>query len=167
MEFNVALLIQESFGSTRAFDLGSSGAIHHGRVRLTRVPRGVLVHFEGEVVDDMECARCLAPFGTQVPLEFEEVFQQHVDPRTGHSVEPLDDAPESFTIRDDHVIDISEAVRQYKVMAAALQPLCRPDCPGLCQECGADLSIRRCGCEPQEIDPRLAVLATLTRPAEE
>ena len=39
--------------------------------------------------------------------------------------------------------------------------LCREDCLGLCQECGANLNDGDCGCAPDEIDPRLAALQQL------
>ena len=38
--------------------------------------------------------------------------------------------------------------------------LCREDCKGLCDKCGADLNEGPCSCKA-EIDPRLAVLGQL------
>jgi uncharacterized protein len=42
-----------------------------------------------------------------------------------------------------------------------MKPLCRPDCAGLCPECGANLNLTRCGCEHRWIDPRMAALQEL------
>lgn len=42
------------------------------------------------------------------------------------------------------------------------KPLCKPDCAGVCPQCGADLNQEECGCEEkQAIDPRLAKLKEL------
>lgn len=41
------------------------------------------------------------------------------------------------------------------------QVLCKPDCKGLCQKCGANLNITECDCKRIQIDPRLAVLKKL------
>ena len=73
---------------------------------------------------------------------------------------PLPEEPGSFMIDDRNIMDISEAIRQYTVMALPIKPLCRQDCSGLCPTCGADLNEKRCDCTP-EIDPRWEKLNTL------
>src|SRR5690606_12367894 len=134
--FNVATLLREPVGATRHYDLAPDMPIHGGTVDLTRTPDGVLVRAKVTLIVDTACSRCLAPFGYPITVEFSEVFQQQVNPATGARVEPLDDDEEAFRIGLDHVIDITEAVRQYSLMATAMQPLCRPDCPGICAQCG-------------------------------
>ena len=42
-----------------------------------------------------------------------------------------------------------------------MQPLCRPDCQGLCPVCGKDRNVDPCQCQVEWVDPRLAVLKTL------
>ncbi|MBE7034738.1 MAG: DUF177 domain-containing protein [Ruminococcaceae bacterium] len=39
--------------------------------------------------------------------------------------------------------------------------LCKPDCKGLCPQCGADLNENPCDCKEDTIDPRMAGLADL------
>ena len=41
---------------------------------------------------------------------------------------------------DDDLVDLEPALRDTVVPALPFQPLCRPDCPGLCSECGARLA---------------------------
>ena len=36
--------------------------------------------------------------------------------------------------------------------------LCKPDCKGLCSQCGQNLNLGDCGCNQRRIDPRLEVL---------
>ena len=110
---------------------------------------------------EAECSRCLAPFGYLADVAFEEVYAQQVEPATGRKL-PLED-PDSFLIGTDHTIDIREAVRQYGQMAAEMQPLCRPDCPGICPVCGTDLGIANCQCDRTPIDPRWQSLVALKR----
>jgi uncharacterized protein len=164
MLFNVAQLLREPVGETRDYTLPREFPVHGGRARLTRVPDGVLVQVEADVVLDAACSRCLAPFGYPAHIEFEESYVQGIDVITGQrrTLAPDD---ERFVIDDHHTIDISEAVRQYSEMAAAMQPLCRSDCPGICPECGRDLSITSCECDRALIDPRWAALAALRTPA--
>jgi uncharacterized protein len=104
------------------------------------------------------------PFGYPIEIEMEEVFRQLVDPATGRQIraEEAEEAGEdSFQIGLDHVIDTTEAVRQYVEMATAMQPLCRPDCPGICDQCGTDLNLSRCDCDRTPTDPRWSALAAL------
>ncbi len=160
MIFNASQLLREHPGSTREYDLDPEPPVHRGHVVLMRTPQGVLVRGEIDVVLEAECARCLAPFGYPVRLQLEETFFQQVDVETGMRIDT--GAQEGdFLIGLDHTIDIREAVRQYSVMAAAMQPLCRPDCPGLCPECGQDLTVEHCGCDRTPIDPRWSALAVL------
>lgn len=160
MLFNVSLLLHEQVGSVRHYTLDPSPPIHRGSVALTRLPGGILVQCRADVLVEGVCSRCLAPIGYPSGLEFEEIFAQQVDVATGAKLDSTDE-PDSFLISLNHTIDITEAVRQYTEMAAAMQPLCRPDCPGICPECGADLSITGCACNRSPIDHRWAALASL------
>lgn len=160
MLFNVSQLLREPVGSTRHYRLEPEPPVHRGSARLTRVPSGVLVQADADVTVDTTCSRCLAPISTPEVIHFEEIYAQQVDPATGQRTTAPED-PESFLIDLNHTIDITEAVRQYTEMAAEMQPLCRPDCPGICPDCGQDLSLARCSCERTPVDFRWAALAAL------
>lgn len=161
MQFNVSLLLREPVGATRRYGLEAEAPIHRGRVVLTRTPGGVLVQADAEVVLEAACSRCLAPFGYGARITFDEIYYQQVDVATGARLERPEEEPEAFLIGLHHTIDITEAVRQYSEMAAAMQPLCRPDCPGICPICGQDLGIATCRCDRSAADPRWAALAAL------
>lgn len=163
MRFNVATLLQEPTGSGRRYSLASESPVHRGTVELMRTPDGVLVNARVELTVDTSCSRCLVPFSYPQEISFEEVFHQQVDLNGGRHLPPPDD-PEAFLVSTDHIIDITEAVRQYSEAAAALQPLCRADCPGLCPVCGSDLNVSPCECDRSPADPRWAALAALKRP---
>lgn len=163
MLFNVSQLLREPVGSTRRFSLEQDPPVHHGSVLLTRTPGGVLVHVDADVIIEDRCSRCLVPFGYPAHVRFDEIYVQQVDVMTGARLEQAED-PDAFLIALNHTIDITEAVRQYTEVAAAMQPLCRPDCPGICPECGQDLSIAPCRCDRAPADPRWAALAALKRP---
>jgi uncharacterized protein len=163
MLFNVSQLLREPVGSSRHYALAPEPPVHRGSVELIRTPDGVLVRAEADVVLEAACSRCLAPFGYPAHIAFEEIYYQQVDVHTGASLHP-DADPESFLIDLAHTIDISEAVRQYSETAASMQPLCRPDCPGICPNCGQDLSTAACACDRAAIDPRWGALAELMHP---
>lgn len=161
MLFNVSGLLREAVGSVRRYELEPTEPLRHGAVELVRLPHAVLVRFHGDVCIDAACSRCLAPFSSVTQVAFEEVYVQQVDPVTGGAVESEEGDEESFRIGLDHTIDITEAVRQYTEMAAAMQPLCQPECPGLCSECGQDLTLGACACDRTPLDSRWAALAEI------
>lgn len=162
MLFNVATLLREPVGSTRRYTLEPEEPIHRGNVELLRTPDGVLVRARAEVFVETACSRCLTPFAYPIHIGFEEIYYQQVDLKTGaRMAEPEDE--EAFRIGLDNTIDIKEAVRQYSVVAAEMQPLCRPECPGICLVCGQDLNVGECNCDRAPKDPRWAALAALKR----
>lgn len=162
MEYNVSQLLREPVGATRKYAIEPEGTTLGGAVEMIRTPAGVLVRAGAEIVLSAECSRCLTNFTYPAKVVFEEIYYQRFDLVTGERMNTdVDD--EAFFIDSRHTIDIREAVRQYGEMAAAMQPLCRPDCAGLCVECGQDLNQGRCGCAREVIDPRWEALEALRR----
>jgi uncharacterized protein len=165
MRFNVSGLLLESTGATRRYPLnsmletpGREAERVQGDVEFLRTPAGILVRANLSLVEREACSRCLKPLDERVDITFEEEFQSLIDPRTGQAM-PVDERdPDAFLIDDKHTVDLNEAVRQYREVCLLMQPLCRPDCKGLCPRCGADLNEGECGCEQALVDSRWAGL---------
>lgn len=171
MLFNVSGLIQEGIGAVRQHEVegvlvseGREAERVYGNVELLRTKTGVLVRAHLKLEERETCSRCAAPLQDTMVIEFEEEFQQTVE-ATGRPVSERPDA-DAFTIDDRHMLDLTEAVRQYREASAQIAPLCRPDCMGLCAECGADLNVEDCGCHEDAIDVRWAGLASLRTASE-
>ena len=64
----------------------------------------------------------------------------------------LDGAPE---------INLAGLLWEEFVLALPVRPLCKPDCKGLCPDCGKNLNEGSCSCVRDEGDPRLAALRGL------
>jgi len=73
----------------------------------------------------------------------------------------LEDDDVSMTFYRDEEIDLSELLREQFYLVLPMKPLCRPDCKGLCSQCGVNLNIETCQCSVQWEDPRLAGLKAL------
>jgi uncharacterized protein len=167
MIFNVSGLIQDGFGAKRTYDVegevpvvGGSPEKVIGTAEIIRTKDGVLVRGHMRLVEPEDCSRCLKPLVETVQIEFEEEFLATTDVKSGR---PLDQAldPDAFRIDENHMLDLTEAVRQYREVSTEMQPLCRPDCPGLCPLCGADLNEGDHDCEAGPVDSRWAGLASL------
>jgi len=99
----------------------------------------------------------MTPFSCALSLDIEEEYSPATDVHTGASL-PLPDEPGCFIIDEHHVLDLTEAIRQYAVLALPMKPLCRKDCAGLCPNCGHNLNRGSCDCLAHEIDPRWSKL---------
>lgn len=166
MRFNVSGLLQDSIGETREYEVRDVLRAHggepeevSGRVEFLRTKDGILVRAHLALTEPETCSRCLKPLDETVRIDFEEEFQATVDPRTGAHLEDAD--PDAFRIDENHILDLTEAVRQYREISQEMAPLCRPDCKGLCPNCGKDLNSGDCGCVRGPIDSRWAGLAAL------
>ena len=64
-------------------------------------------------------------------------------------------------LEEQHVLDMSEVVRQYVLNGVPIKPLWREECRGLCPECGTNLNEEKCRCKSVPMDPRWGSLAEL------
>jgi uncharacterized protein len=166
MLFNVSQLLKEPIGATRTYEIDEPGDVLddlqadriHGDVDLLRTGRGILAQAELSLNVKQECARCLDDVVSPLTVSFEEEFFPRTDINTGAPI----DVPEAdaFTIDDRHMLDLTEATRQYALVALPLAPLCKQDCAGLCPQCGTNWNREKCDCEAP-LDERWAALGSL------
>jgi uncharacterized protein len=168
MQINVSQLLQEPIGSTREYDIDADAEIigdgntYHvqGNCNLLRTQRSVLVRCVLDTEVKLTCSRCLSRFRHPIKIKFEEEYVPTVDIHSGAALPPPEDAG-SFTIDERHNIDLTEAVRQYSLMAVPMKALCNEDCAGLCPKCGKNLNQGKCDCPAEEVDPRWVKLTEL------
>jgi uncharacterized protein len=166
MQTNVAQLLKAPVGSIRSLpvddDLEDNGIVYHvqGEVMLVRSNSSILAMGTLATQTKITCSRCLKPFTLKIPLKIEEEFFPTIDIITGMKL-PKPEDPGSFTIDEHHILDLTEAIRQYIVTAMPMKPLCKAECAGLCSICGKDLNMGNCGCRQETIDPRWAELLKL------
>jgi uncharacterized protein len=108
------------------------------------------------------CVRCLQPVETDVRAEVSVVGRK---PSAGESAT---DAADGMVYHDGESFDLGGEIRGVILLEVPANPLCRPDCAGLCPHCGADRNAGSCGCtETNAVDRRLAALEALRRPPSE
>ena len=95
------------------------------------------------------CPRCLQQYDTELVNEFDEQY------RSAESRQAEEERCETYA-GDELVLD--ELIRDMVLTARPVDPVCRPDCRGLCPVCGVDRNQTFCDCEQVSIDPRLARL---------
>lgn len=120
----------------------------NGKLLLEGVSEGVYVTGPLAWTATTSCARCLETFEASFEAEAAGLF----------ALEPDEDA---YALADAAELDPEPLVRDTVLLEMPFAPLCRPDCKGLCVNCGANLNLGPCGCSDPGIDPRWAGLEAL------
>ncbi|MBP3341306.1 MAG: DUF177 domain-containing protein [Peptococcaceae bacterium] len=106
------------------------------------------------------CSRCLKPVETPVECSFAEQLLYAKDISLFSHL-AVGEVEEKYFIYDNDTLDITDIVRESILAELPLKILCVEDCRGLCPKCGKNLNQGQCDCDLHEVDPRLAILATL------
>ncbi|HHT01559.1 MAG TPA: DUF177 domain-containing protein [Firmicutes bacterium] len=132
----------------------------HVKVTVTNTGAGFVVngHIQGAV--QMVCARCLEHFLCPVETDFQVLYRRQpvTDPeRWAKGHEETNEQEDDVYFQGD-VLDVAPAIWEHLLLALPMKPLCREDCLGLCPVCGQRCEDGDCGCDVENVDPRLAVL---------
>lgn len=127
-------------------------------LRMESVVEGVLLSGQVSAEAVGACVRCLDQVRIPVDVDFQELFA-YADRAAHHHEVGAEDDEDVYEL-DGDLADLEPVLRDAVVPALPFQPVCRPDCPGLCSECGAHLKD-----DPDHhhevLDPRWAALAAL------
>jgi uncharacterized protein len=127
------------------------GSVIELDLRLESVVEGVLVTGAATGEVHGECVRCLGAIIDRVEIDIQELF-----------VYPGSEAEDDEAGRlDGDLIDLEPLLRDAVVLALPFQPLCAPDCAGLCPQCGVNLNDQPEHSHDAPPDPRWAALGRL------
>ena len=147
VDFDYAPDLSDAAGGSVTSVRGPSRAV--GQIRNAA---GVLdFTADVETILSCVCARCLK--------EFDKPVHQHISVTLSADCEDDYDSADVYPLEGDQVETDDIVVGEF-ILNMDQRQLCREDCKGLCEKCGADLNNGPCACE-KEIDPRLAVLGQL------
>ena len=105
-------------------------------LRLEAVMEGVLVSGTVTARAIGECVRCLDEVVEDVVVDIQELYAY--PERARAAAEEGDE--EEIRELDGDLVDAEPAIRDAVVLALPFRPVCSPDCPGLCPECGVRLA---------------------------
>ncbi|ULA63986.1 MAG: hypothetical protein LZF86_110686 [Nitrospira sp.] len=129
---------------------------------LTKFERTICVTGVVEGTAIRECVRCLAPFPEPLAFALRVVYEpepkavppaaKRIDHRK-RAVEPVEAEPdetddEIYHYGGDH-LELAPMLREQVILSDPMHPLCKPDCAGLCPQCGKNLNDGRCACQEE------------------
>ncbi|MCA9931299.1 MAG: DUF177 domain-containing protein [Anaerolineales bacterium] len=160
LRFNFGFMLEATLGTSRKVELGyptiqiAEDVILtplEGTFEATRTSEGIYLSGLLTSKIPIECVRCLDEFNLPIQLKIDDLF--YYPPHTA--------PPGEYTVGEDGFLDLAPLVREISLLEIPMQPFCKPDCKGLCSECGQNLNEASCNCAIDDIDPRMAALRQL------
>lgn len=102
------------------------GAIVGVNLRLESIHEGIFTTGEVSTTASSLCSRCLEPLELEVEVDFQELFAYSSS------------SDDELLVKNDQ-IDLEQVVIDSVISSLPFQPLCSPNCSGLCPECGKKL----------------------------
>lgn len=115
----------------------------------------------GEMIFTMNCDRCLKPVEEKLKLEFSrEVFAPD-------RITEASDENDDQDFMDGYELNVEDLLANEIVINWPMKVLCKPDCKGICLQCGKDLNTGTCECDTFVPDPRMAVIKDIFNASKE
>jgi len=160
LRLNVGFLLKENIGHSREITFDEP-EVHvagdltvarlHGTITFSRTPQGLYAQGRLQATSHEQCDRCLTEVQQTLTCKIGDLF-----------IYPPENAPQdSLTIGDDIHIDLAPLVRENLLLSKPIRILCRPDCKGLCPNCGQNWNEGPCSCREEKDNPRWAALGKL------
>ena len=104
-----------------------------------------------DVTVSIPCGRCLEEVPTQICFDIDKKLDIQ------DSV-LVDDEMEENDYLIGFELDVDKLVYAEILVNWPMKVLCKEDCEGICNVCGANLNKGDCGCQRTELDPRMAAI---------
>lgn len=127
-----------------------------GELSFTRMAADIFV--EGTLYTEVRttCTRCLTEFWASLKIKLADEI----------TLPGAELTPEYPVRVENGWVDLTPLLLQYIWLELPINPICSPNCKGLCPHCGHNLNYGECGCEEESseeivIDPRWQALRQL------
>ncbi len=135
------IILDEDF-ELRSFD---------GIVNISRTPQGLFLQADFSAETTLECVRCLTNYNHELDWSFTELY----------AFDGRSETESELILPEDGYIELATLIREFAMLEVPISPICKPDCQGLCTECGQNLNEKDCGHGPAENDSPFAKLKDL------
>ncbi len=152
LRLNVGFLISASIGTTRDFNfdydkirLGEDLKVEDfvGTARFDRTPQGLLLQGTFGAKTQLDCVRCLDPFSQSLKWSITDLY----------AFDKRSISESNLLVPENGQIDLEPLLREYALLEIPINPVCKPECKGLCPVCGANLNKTDCGHRPESSSP--------------
>ena len=111
---------------------------------------------------EVTCARCVEPMRQPVDKEF-DLYYRPVQTIAREEEVEIDDAELEVGFYQGQGLLLEDALKEQILLELPMKSLCRPDCRGLCPQCGQNRNVVQCDCPLPAREDRWAALAQLKK----
>lgn len=139
LRINVGFIIHQTVGYSRDFPL-ESASLHFapdldlidisGIARVTRTAQGLLLQVRMHATTMAECGRCLTNFQQSLEIDSTDLY----------AFTQASASESGLIVPETGKIDLEPIIREEMFLALPINPICKPDCRGLCPICGESLN---------------------------
>lgn len=127
-----------------------------GNVTFTLVQKNILATGWIETKAYTSCVRCLEEI--QVSLHADVQLTYSNDTRWREQPVEIDPMAEIINYFEGEIIEPKNELRELIMLELPFLPLCKPDCKGLCPQCGANLNYEQCSCQTRQPEEDISLL---------
>lgn len=115
-------------------------------LELSHVGEGILLKGTIQATVETQCDCCLEEAKFDICSDLSVLYLFH------EPSEPEDECEEDVEVLDSNKqIDVGDLIQQTLVLETPFVVTCKPDCKGLCPQCGKNLNEGLCTCEADEL----------------
>jgi len=129
------------------------------QLKATAELLGAEIRIGGHLETRLEanCDRCLGPVEIPVSCDFDLFYRPLQSIAKEEEIEvPAEEMEVGFYTGDG--IELADVATEQVILFVPMKVVCRPECRGLCPECGANLNLTKCNCAPRRKDSPFASL---------
>lgn len=132
-----------------------------GSAQLLRNTMGE-IRLRGHLKADLEgsCDRCLEPAKIALDLPFDLFYRPDVR-EDSHGEVHLAEGEIDISFYEGDGVQLETALREFILLSMPMQLFCRPECQGLCPNCGVNRNEVKCQCQTEITDERWSMLKQL------
>jgi len=122
------------------------------------------IHLIGSLSTTVEtdCDRCLEPTRFPVAVDFDLYYRPVKSIAREEEIE-LKPSELEIGFYYGNGLQLEDALKEQVLLALPIKNICRPDCAGLCPQCGQNRNVAKCACQPVTLDARWEQLAKLKK----
>ena len=96
---------------------------------------------------ELRCARCLEPVVRDVSGDFDLIYRP-LGADAGVEERSVRGAEADIAYYQGEGLQLQDVVREQVFLAVPLKAVCSDSCKGLCPQCGKNLNLESCNCQP-------------------
>jgi len=157
--FNVGFIIHEEIGYNHDFPFELEKVVLDdlelenlkGIANVGKTPQGLILQADFSAEISLNCVRCLTDFDHTLDWSFTELY----------AFDKRSETDSGLILPEDAHLDLADLLREYALLEIPINTVCKPDCKGLCFQCGQNLNEKDCGHRPEQSDSPFAILKDL------